>query len=244
MRVPFSFIKPSGAAAFDPATLALSGWWRASYAGSPWVARASAGGSGGNGNLTEATNPPATGTAVNGLTPASFNGTTQIIANANALTTFITSTAWSIALLIKPTATAVARSVGAGYNDPAIISETTQGYWYLTYTTSGVTIGHYDPTAGVWKEANQACSSGSWHLVQAWFDATNISISVDSVAATNVASTDQGVAGVGPLTLGKAFAAAYYAGDVADVMVATTNLGATARGNIKSYVNSRYALAL
>lgn len=240
----FSGIVLGAPAVFDPATLALSAWYRASFAGSPWAPVASAGISGTQGSMTEATNPPATGAALNGLTPADFDGTNDVLSNANSLSTFIGAAAWSIAVLINPTATAAVRSVGAGYSDPAIIAETTQGYWYLTYTTSGVTVGHYDSVAGVWKEANQACSSGSWHLVQAWFDGVNISISVDSVAATSVASTNQELAGVGVLKFGDAFGAPFYDGLIAEVMLSLVDLGAPARADIKSYVNSRCALAL
>ena len=47
------------ASAFDPATLALTGWWRSGgYVSGTWTGIASAGTSGGR-NLVEATNPPA-----------------------------------------------------------------------------------------------------------------------------------------------------------------------------------------
>ena len=230
--------------AFDPATLALSGWWRASFTGSPWTANASAGLSGTLGNLTEATNPPAVGAALNSLTPADFDGTNDLLTGANNLDSFITSTAWSVAVLVRPVATVDSRSVGSGYNDPAIIAETTQGYWYLTYTTSGVTIGQYDSVAGAWLETNQACSAASWHLVQAWFDGVNTSISVDSVAATSVAATDQSLIGVGPPVLGKGFSSVFCPALVAEVMLAKVDLGATARADIKAYTNARYNLTL
>lgn len=233
-----------GVAAYTPAQQSLTAWYRASYTGSPWAANASNGASGSNGNFTEATNPAISGTALNGLTPASFNGTTRILTGAQNLSTYITTAAWSLSVLVKPASTVVARSVGAGYNDPAIIAETVQGYWYLTYTTSGVTIGHYNSVAGVWKEATQACSSGAWHLVHAWFDGVNISIAVDSVAATSTASTEQFLTGTGAVKMGRNFAAAFAPCDIAEVIIAATNLGATARGNIRSYVNSRYGLIL
>ena len=42
---------------FDPTSLSLTGFWRASYSGAPWVPTASAGTSGANGNLVAG--PPA-----------------------------------------------------------------------------------------------------------------------------------------------------------------------------------------
>src|SRR5262245_903161 len=47
------------AVSYDPAILALDGWWRAPYA-DPWTPTASAGASGSNGNLTSS-GSPATG---------------------------------------------------------------------------------------------------------------------------------------------------------------------------------------
>jgi hypothetical protein len=40
----------TAAGAADPSSLSLTGWWRASYAGSPWTPSASAGSSGSNGD--------------------------------------------------------------------------------------------------------------------------------------------------------------------------------------------------
>lgn len=237
------YIRSAASAMFDPATLALSGWWRADFAGSPWASNASAGTSGAAGTLTGGT-PPTTGATVNGKVPAAFV-LGQALASASNVSSFITTTAWSLSVLMNPAATAAARSVGSGYGDPQIICDPANGYWYLTYTTSGVTIGHYDPTAGAWKEANAACSSGSWHLVHAWFDGVNISISVDSGATVATASTDQGIA-ASPLTMGaSAFGVVSVApGLVAEVMIAPTDIGSTARASIKTYINARYALAL
>ncbi len=231
--------------AFDPSSLPLTAWYRAPFAASPWVSSASVGPSVARGSMTEATNPPTAGTALNGCAPASFNGTTQFLANANTLGSFVSGSAWSIAVLVKPTATAIARTVGGGYNDPCILSETAQGYWYLTYTVSGVTVGHYDDNIG-WVEANQACAAGAWHLVQAWFDGANISIAVDSVAATSTVTTVQILAAVGPLTFGKGGFGGpqFYTGDIAEVMISNSALDVTARSNIRAYVNTRYGLAL
>lgn len=70
--------------ATDPSSLNLTAWIRASFTASPWVGVASAGTSGTN-NFTEATNPPAVGSAVNSLTPAVFNSTTSKLTGTTAL---------------------------------------------------------------------------------------------------------------------------------------------------------------
>lgn len=61
-----------------PTGLSIDGFWRANFSASPWPGVATAGLSGGR-DLTEATNPPTTGTVQNGWTPALFNGTTQLL---------------------------------------------------------------------------------------------------------------------------------------------------------------------
>lgn len=234
------------AALFDPASLALSAWYRAAYAGSPWSSNASAGGSGSAVSLSVGT-APSVGAALNGFNTASCDGTTQSLACASG--TIIPNNcsvgAWSISVLVNPAATAVAAVPGSSYQEPAIISETVQGYLYLTYTTSGFGIGHRDPTAGTWKQVYSAGAAGSWHLVQAYYDGANMYLEVDSLAAVSVATTDQGVTGVGPMKVGANYnSVARWPGLIAEVITATTNLGATARGNIKSYVNGRYGLSL
>ena len=228
---------------YSPAQEALTMWQRASYTGSPWTANASAGTSAANGSFTEATNPATAGTALNGRTPASFDGTAKLLTSANTLATYVSATAFSVTVLVKPATPVASPTAGAGYNEPAILGESAQGYWYLTYTTGGVKIGHRDTTAGAWVEATQACTSGAWHLVHAWFDGVNISISIDSVAATIVASTNQELAATGAIRMGKGFSA-FAPCDVAEVIMSATNLGATSRSKLKSYVNTRYALAL
>lgn len=61
---------------WSPATPATPAQWtKANYTGSPWTAT--------NGvNLTEATNAPATGSAVGGFTPANFDGTNDKLAGS------------------------------------------------------------------------------------------------------------------------------------------------------------------
>lgn len=226
---------------FDPATLALSGWWRAPYSGSPLVAVASAGGSGSNGNLTEATNPPSAGASLNSLASADFDGTNDVLKNANNIVTFLSETAWSVSCLFSGD-TASARSVGAAYSDRSLLTNEAQGLFYLTFTTGGVTVGHYD---GGFKEVTVACATGGSHLISAWYDGTNLNLSIDGGAAsTAAASTAFTNFGGGVLKVGLNYdGSAKFDGRIWDLMTATTNLGSTARSNIKSYINSRYALS-
>ena len=76
----------------DVSQLSLSAWYRTDYAGSPWGPTDSYGKSLANGSMTEATFAPTVGTSLNGHPTAAFNGTTRVLANANALTSFISAT--------------------------------------------------------------------------------------------------------------------------------------------------------
>src|SRR5690606_13622046 len=71
----------------------LTGFWRGSFSGSPWVGTASAGSSGTR-DLTEATNPPSTGAAQNGYVPADFDGTNDVLGNATAMSTLLTASGY------------------------------------------------------------------------------------------------------------------------------------------------------
>jgi len=100
-----AFVGGPGGPTFDPATLALSGWWRASYAGVPWTPTASAGTSGANGNLAANVNAPTVGAAVGGFTPAVCNGssspTAKGLLSVNTGGTFVTAGAGTLIVLAR-----------------------------------------------------------------------------------------------------------------------------------------------
>jgi hypothetical protein len=91
-------VPASGGAVFDPATLSLTGWWRAAYAGSPWAPTASAGTSGtANRDLgvDSGAATPSVGTALNGLDTADFDGSTQSMADGDStLDTYVSAAAY------------------------------------------------------------------------------------------------------------------------------------------------------
>lgn len=231
---------------FDPATLSLTGWYRASYAGSPWTPTASAGSSGSNGNLTEATNAPATGSAVNGLTPADFDGTNDMLTGP-ANTTLYSTTAYSIIQLVYIDAFALADpGAGAPYNCPGGLgNHTGDGGPVGGFAGSGASgvwrWGHTD--GGGWDSASASVSTGAWTMVAATFDNTNISASVNAGAPTTQAQgTVVGTAGFG--LIGRNYLAAQFSDmKVLEIMTSNTDLSASL-SNIKSYFNARYALSL
>lgn len=154
---------------FDPTTLAFDGLWLPSFTGSPWVASASAGGSGSNGNLSEGTDPPATGTAVNGYTPAAFRGDVggldadQLI-SAHAFSTFATASAYSGTCIFNCRKFTTNAGSGSFYDNGSIW--TNGAYAGLVLRGSGasgnVTLFHFD---GSQQSVSAAISKDTWYVV-------------------------------------------------------------------------------
>lgn len=228
-----------GAAAFDPATLNLTGWYRSNYGGAPWVPTASAGASGTNGNFVTNGNDPAAGATQNGYTPADFDGTNDNLRQLTTIdTAFFTTTAGTIICLAY--ADSANAPTGNVYDDITVWrnSNANEG---LSYTTSGWTGFVYD---GAYKSLSVACATGAYHLVMMTWNGSVIGMTLDSAAETTAAC--------GTLTMGGdaiSMGVAYGGGDsfdgrILELMTADVKLSGTDYANIKSYVNSRYALAL
>lgn len=232
---PVAFWK-SGA--FNPATLALSGWWRASYAGAPWAAVASAGTSGANGNLVTNLNDPATGAAQNGFTPADFDGTNDNLRNLTIDTTFYTSGAGSVVALFRADTVNVA--TGNIYDDPTLWRNVNSNVG-LSYTTSG--FGGYGYDGAVYQSKYVAAATGAYHLVMLDWDATNIGMTLNSAARVTQACGALTLGG-DAINVGMGYAGPCIDGRVLELMTAATKLTSTDFGNIRAYVNARYSLAL
>lgn len=228
------FIYPGSA--FDPATLSLTGWWRASYAGSPWPGIASAGSSSGR-NLAEATNPPSIGTALNGLTPANFEGTDDIIASSFQLDSFVSSGAWYVGVLAR--AGALAAAV-ATFIDACLITEP-NGQWGIAVSASGARAFTNDG-------ANKATGfvtfgTSTWTWIEAWYDGTTLSISSNGGTPATVAAGSLTSPNLRTPTLAGSGASSFFNGQIAEVVLSNATLLAS-RANLKSYINTRYGLSL
>ncbi len=241
----------AGGSAFDPGTLNLTGWWRASYAGSPWTPTASAGPSGSNGNLAEATNPPATGLAVNGHTPADFDGTDDrlVTASANGEVDFYGTTLYatdSYTIIVLFYADAAVAGQGAALYDEAVLwgEQGATGGPILSFSTDGVKGGHFD--FATWKSVSVAASTGNWHAAFLRYDNTNIEVGVDSGAVSSITPDPGGYTpSSADVNIGMNYAASkYFDGRIAEIMISSEALDDTARANIISYFNDRYGLAL
>lgn len=227
----------AGAAVLNPATLALTGWVRASYGGAPWAGTASAGSSGAKSMVTAGADP-SVGTAINGLTPAAFNGTTQYLRDiADICSDFISTTAYRVVALIEPGS--LAADSGVPYNDAGIFVET-GGNWGVFVNSTNVGVYHYD---GAYKVATKAVVAGK-QLVDVRFDGSTLTVAVNGVDGTPVAAGTLGAIAT-DLRLGTNYAASVkYPGTIAEIFTAQSDLAATTPSDVKAYINSRYALSL
>lgn len=233
----------TASAIFDPSTLSLTGWWRASYGGTPWSPTSSAGTSGSDGSLTTGV-APSVGTAVNSLTPATFNGTTQYLVNSNAISTFFDpgGAAGSIAILFN--ASSAASDGGAPYTtNPGLMSSAGGGYLIIGYSTSGLDVAAHQ-FSGYTSLSGIAAATGAWHLAQIKWDGSSLNARVDSGSWS---STSFGSIDLMSETLqvgSNLDNTKLLAGSILEVMTAATSLSNTTFDNIKSYMNNRYALSL
>lgn len=222
-----------------PYDLSLSRWLRAQYTASPWVDRASAGTSGGR-SISEATNPPAQGTALVGvLTPASFDGTNdKFLDDQLFLDGYITASQWWVGLLVKVD-TAAPPAVAA-YDDEAIISDNNGG-WLVAITTLGVRAVNYD---GAYKTtAHVLLLPDVWAWVEAWLVGGTLSIAVNGGTPATVASGNLTSLGVRAMRFGCNYdTSKLFDGQIAEAMVSATV--PTDRAALRTYVNARYGLSL
>jgi hypothetical protein len=222
-------------ASADPSSLPLTGWWRASYSGSPWVGTASAGASGSR-DLTEATNPAGAGATQNGYTPAAFDGIVQELSNGLAMSNFVSLGAGTAIALVNVTS---APATTTPHQDPGIWAEAGDNV-LLTFSTSGAAACIFD---GVQQSVVVPCSTAAYHLLQMKWDGSDLKLRVDS--GTWASTSCGAVAGLpNGLVVGKNPGWAFLDSQVLELMFSSSTLSDDECDTVKSYINSRYALSL
>lgn len=225
---------------YDPAALALTGWWRASYGGSPWAGTASAGSSA-TPTLSSGA-APAVGAAVNGLTPTDFDGTNDNLAASVNTTSLFSAGAGALACLFNPD-TAIAPAAEA-YDDRPLATDV-NGRIVLSHTTSGIRASVYNGAAWV-KTASVAVGTGAWHWAFAWWDGTSLYCQLDDGSSVSVVVGGSGVTmGASVFQLGENYDTTKdYDGKILDLMTINATWSAQNIADLILYGNSRYALSL
>jgi hypothetical protein len=224
--------------AWAPSLLSPTVWLRADYAASPWADES------GNGrDATEATNPPAVGTALNGWDPADFDGAADQMTLPGTLDTYINAAAWSFVFLYY--ADTVPADPGAGSRFlTENLASCAGSYFVIAMTDSGVSIEAADGvSAGSY--VTQACSTGAYHAIFCKYDGTTLYVGIDQVAYSietyaNIADLSY------TLRIGTEYtgAAAFIDGRMAEVIAMDTEISDAARTKVLAYINTRYGLSL
>lgn len=228
---------------FDPATLALAGWWRAPFASIPHAGTASAGSSGARPLSTEGSDPTV-GAMLNGFAGADHDGVNQSVTTSLAGTSLLSVAAFSFWFLVRADTVIADPGAGSRWTGNALFGDGGATYVQATLTAAGASLGV--TASGAYDEVTAACSTGTPHLVQGSFNGTNLELQVDSAAKQTVALTNGPGATVDDLSgiIRIGLQSAYFDGRWWDIGFRQAAASDGDRTNIRSYINSRYALAL
>ncbi len=232
---------------FSPADLSLSGWWRADYGGSPWLGETSAGSSLGN-DLTEGTNPPTTGTAVNGHVPSSWDGTNDSLLADGTLGSYIggpASTGFAGWFLVKSTNS----STSGGYL--ASSDSDYSGVAFELYASGGE-VGVYLQNSGSESAfVARAISESVWSLVTFRWTGSFLQVGVNEIpgaaggGSSSAYSVTLNPSNIDAMHVGNFQGTlSVFLGQMLEAGFSPTSLSDADFTNIISYVNTRYGLSL
>lgn len=214
-------------AVYDPTTLNLTGYWRASYAGTPWVGTAS-GGTSANQNASHATQAPAVGALVNGYAPADFGGLDRLTLD-DTLDTYVLGTTFNGWALMW-----------SDLDEGLPLSDPSNSTVLLNYDNDVAEL-HLNNSAVI---VSRACPSGAWQLVTWRYYANVAAIGVNEApGAAGGASTAAYAVALTPLTgdlrMGDGFDGRFLEFAISDEPISNDNFA-----NVKAYINQRYGLSL
>ncbi len=217
--------------AFDPATLPLTGWWRAPYAGtSPWTGTAS-GSTSGSQTMSEGSSPPTAGTAVNGYAPADFDGSNDQFTLSGTIATYFGATSVYGAALI--------------YLDAAggtLLYDTGDSRVHILFVGGNVNLSINNGST----EPVRACATGAWKLVVWSYNGTHAKIGVNEEpgaagGASSAAYSNPMSSLTGNLEMGDNYGVGLLN---AKLLEFVTSKSPVTYADMKSYCNDRYALSL
>lgn len=221
-----------GAAAFD---LTSQAWdmMLLDYAGVPWEGTASAGDSGNQDAIHDTANPttdPTVGTPLNGHGVATFSSSAKLITVGN-LAAIASAGAWTMSILAKPTSIPVAEA--SPYNNGCLVVNK-DGIFGASLTDAGARVWQFD--GGYQIASAGTARANEWNLLQAYRTATHLFVRLinetDGVGAWSAGVACDADWGGEPTTFVNQIGTRntgtidFYAGDIAALMLAKTNLSA------------------
>lgn len=227
------FANGGGAAAFDLTTQAWDGlWW--DFSAVPWVGQV-------GGNLASDGADPTVGTALNGHGVAAFSS--QKLKSAGNLAAFATASAWTMAILCKPSSIPASPSPTQPYLDGCLWVNL-DGIWGASITDQGARVWQFDGAYRI-DTATGTPTAGAWNLLLARRDGTKIYTSLNGGAWSAGTSCDTSWGGEATTFLNyigvrNTGVAEFFPGSIAMIGLAKTDFGTTALASTKSGINSRF----
>ena len=225
---------------FDPATLLLSGWWPASFGGSPWAGKASAGSSGGR-DISEATNPPAVGSAVDGFTPADSDGTNDILSSALGSSSYFAENSMSGAVLVRLDAAGVVNLPLTPYNENTLMGSAGAADWGLSLgSVDGVRFWRQEQGAVGYGNVSVALAIDTWAVIQFKYDGTNLKIRKNNGAWTSSAFDANALSGTSQNVFFGHALSAFSNAKMLEIMWTDQVFSDATFDSIYSYLKARY----
>lgn len=230
---------PEGTA-YDISALELAIWLSDNFTGAPWVGKASAGTSD-TIDATEATNPPATGAALDGYTPADGDGSNDQLEFPGTRGDYDgAGNEWSCTIMYS--LDSAAAPAGNTYENAHLIGCNSDELGIIV-SSSGVKVVQHD---GAFKQ----CPAASWltaptaayHVVQAKYDGTTLSCRVDGGARSTTLAGAPSANSVMRLFRGGG-ASAYTNGQIKEVIWAPSALDDADEDGIYSALKTKYPTA-
>jgi hypothetical protein len=220
----------------DPATLALSGWWRENYVAGTWSGKASAGASTGR-DLTEPTNPPTTST-VNGQPTLVFNGTNQRLSSALAMSDFLSANACTVFAVLRATIPVAANAPGA---NPAIFANNAPGFYVGAELRNTNTARWYE-FAGGDKICDATATSATWLLWEMRLEGGALFSRINNGTEVTVAGGNIGLL-TGTLNVAvNVNSNNFLNGQIAELAMSAAALTSAERAAFRSYAIARYGI--
>jgi hypothetical protein len=232
--------------AAGPASLGLSGWW-SDYPGTPpWTGTASAGTSATH-PLVFSTSNPTAGSPVNGHVPAVLDGISQWLwTSPSDAQDFFDPAGNAGTIIALVNASAYGPSAGAGlpYDAASIVGTYGGGYVIFGWDSVGFRTALHD---GAYEDNGSiAVALSTWVCLQMKWNGTNLKARVNGGAWQTIAAGTGTYPGVTEaIALGTNYAgAAFFPGQILDVILAPTALPDGTLDSIRSYYDTRYGVSV
>lgn len=230
---------------YSPNQEAMTSWVSASFTGAPWVENASAGPSGTNANYGTGGADPTVGAAVNGRTPAQFDGT-EFLNGDIAAHLFASGGGGSVFVLVN--ASSLPSDPGVNYEVGNLLGDVVNGeiccgYMNNAAGTTPLLFLTLSNAAAYNQMTAPAVAAGAWVLCQFRWSTTVAEARVNGSAWTTQAMPGWANTAAGAVAIGQGYAGArHHAGGMLEAGTLAARLADANWDKLRGYVRTRYQL--